>query len=69
MDEFQNNKVINYQLNTMILINNNIIQTFMNGLLDKIDIKIILKYNNKFQSKLLVFFSHFFKFSYKKSKI
>ena len=69
MDEFQNNKIINSQLNTMILINNNIIQTFMNGLLDKIDIKIIAKYEPKFQSKLLVFFSHFFKFSYKKSKI
>ena len=69
MDEFQNNKVINSQLNTMILINNYLIQTFMNRLLDKIDIKIIAKYEPKFQSKLLDFFSHFFKFSYKKSKI
>ena len=69
LDEFQKNKVINYQLNIMVLINNNIIHSYMNGLLDKIDIKIISKYEPKYQKKLLDFFSHFFKFSYRKSKI
>ena len=69
LDEFQKNKIINHQLNIMVLINNNIIHSYMNILLDKINIKIISKYEPKFQKKLLDFFSHFFKFNYRKSKI
>jgi hypothetical protein len=69
IDAFQNNKEINSQINMMILINNNIILSFMNRLLDIIDVNIISKYEPKFEKKLLIFFSHFFKYNYKKSKI
>ena len=41
----------------------------MNRLLDIIDVNIISKYEPKFEKKLLIFFSHFFKYNYKKSKI
>ena len=70
LEGFQNNSEINSQLNSMILINNNnLIQSFMYKILDKIDIKIMEQYEPKFKNKLLNFFSHFIKYNYKKSKI
>jgi len=68
-DEFQKNSEINSQLNFIILVNYNFIPTFLNKILEKIDIKIIEKYETKFKSKLINLFSHFLKYSYKKPKI
>ena len=69
LEDFQKNNEINSQLTMMILISYNLIPFFMNKILDKIDIKIMVKYEPKFKNKLLNFFSHFLKFNYKKSKI
>ena len=70
LEYFQNNKEINSKLTKMIIVNhNNLIQMLMNKILNAIDIKIISKYEPKFASKLLSFFSHFFRFNYSKSKI
>ena len=69
LEYFQNNKEINSKLIKMIIVNHNLIQMFMNKILNEIDIKIITKYEPKFVSKLLSFCSHFFRFNYSKSKI
>ena len=69
LEEFQNSKEINSPLNKMMLINSNLLPSFMNELLNMIDIKIILKYEPNIKNKLLNFFSNFIKFNYKKSKI
>jgi len=66
---FQNNKEINSKLIKMVIVNHNLMQMFMNKILNIINIKIISKYEPKFAKKLLCFFSHFFKFNYSKSKI
>ena len=68
-NEFQNNKEINSQLNMIIIINNNLIQSFIKTLLDKINNKIISNYEPEFKNKLLNFALHFLKFNYRKSKI
>jgi hypothetical protein len=69
LEYFQNNKEINSKLIKMTIVNHNLIQMFMNKILNEIDIKIITKYEPKFASKLLCFISHFFRFNYSKSKI
>ena len=69
LEEFKNNKEINMQLNMMVLIHNNLINSYLNRILDIIDIKIMEKFEPKFKKNLIDFFSFFFKFNYKKSKI
>ena len=69
LEFFQNNKEINSKLIKMVIANHNLMQMFMNKILNVIDIKIISKYEPKFINKLLCFFSHFFRFNYSKSKI
>ena len=69
LDDFKNCKEINSHCNIMVLINKYIILNFMNKLLDNIDVKIISKYEPKFEKKLVIFFSNYFKHNYKKSNI
>ena len=76
LQEFQNNKEINYQLNIIVLINQNLITNFMSNLIKKINFKILSKYEEKksekelsYKNKLINFYSHFIKFNYRKSKI
>ena len=69
LEEFQNNKEINYQLNIIIIINQNILSDFIKSIINKINIKLINKYDDKFKNKLINFYSHFIKNNYRKSKI
>ena len=69
LEFFQNNNEINSKLIKMVIVNHNLMQIFMNKILNAIDIKIISKYEPKFTNKLLCFFSNFFRFNYSKSKI
>ena len=76
LEEFQNNKEVNYRLNIIILINQNLITNFISNFLKKINFTILNKYEEKksekelsYKNKLINFYSHFIKFNYKKSKI
>ena len=69
LKDFQNNSEINSQLIMMILINKNLIQSFMVKIIEQINIKIIVKYEPEIKNKLLNFFVHFIKYNYQKSKI
>ena len=69
LNELQNNPQINSQLIIMIIIKNNLIQSFMVKILEKINITIIEKYEPQIKNELLNFFSHFIKSNYQKSKI
>jgi len=69
LEEFQNNKEINYQLNIIIILNQNILTDFIKSIIKKINIKLINKYDETFKNKLINFYFHFIKGNYKKSKI
>ena len=69
LEEIKNNSEINSHFNKMIIINYNLFLPLMNKILDKINIKIIEKYEPKYKRKLLDFFSNFLTSNYRKSKI
>ena len=69
MEDMKNSEELNSQRNSIIIIKYNLIQDFMNKILEKIDFNILDKYDPDFKNKLINFYSQFIKFNYKKSKI
>ena len=67
LNDLQNNPEMNSQLIMKILINNNLIRSFMVQILEQINIIKIKKYEPQIKNKILHFFTHFIKF--KQSKI
>ena len=69
MEDMKNSKELNSQRNSIIIIKYNLVQDFMNKILEKLDFKIFDKYEPDFKNKLINFYSQFIKSNYKKSKI
>ena len=66
----EESKEINYRLNKSIILNNNLISNlFEKKIFEKINIRIIEKYENNFENKLINFYANFIKFNYLESNI
>ena len=70
LEYFKKNEEINSSYNKIIIIKHNMIQSFLITILDNLpNINIIKNYNIGLKNKLINFFSNFFEYNYKKSKI
>ena len=69
LDELKNNSLLHNDYNIIILLDNNIIQNYIEKILIYVNPKIIEKIFPEFSSKIADFFSTFIKFRFNKSRI
>ena len=70
LKNLEDNNEINYRINKNIILNNNLLDyIFKKQIFEKINIKIIEKYEMNFMNKLIHFYSNFIIFNYSQSKI
>ena len=69
LEKINNYSVLNNEINIYLLINNNIIQDYMNNLLQNINYVKIDKLKPTYKEIIIKFYSHFLLYKYKKSNI